>query len=265
MSIKVHPDWWKTLFDDIYLKTDARTVCNEELSRREVDIILDLLPVESGHHIADLCGGQGRHSLELARRGRGECTVVDYSPHLVEVGRSSARHLNLPVVFVQGDARETGLPGDRFDYVLILGNSLGYLPHDDDDGRIMAEAWRLLQPGGHLLVDVADGDRVLEQMAPNTWHEVDDDLVVCRQREIGDGRVKAREIIFSRRKGLVRDQSYAIRIYRPGQLKKLVVDAGFVEAVIHNDFCSHTGSEDLGFMNMRTIVTARKPAAVVKQ
>jgi D-alanine-D-alanine ligase len=259
MTIKVHPDWWKTLFDEMYLKTDARSVCNEELSRREAEVIVQLLPIDPGHRIADLCGGQGRHSFELARRGLGECTVVDYSPHLVEVGRGSARISKLPVVFVQGDARETELPGDGFDHVLIMGNSLGYLPHADDDGRIMAEAYRLLQPGGHLLVDVADGERVLEKMTPNAWHEVDDDLVVCRHREIEDGRVKAREMIFSRRKGLVRDQSYAIRIYRPGELKKLVMDSGFVDAAIHTDFSSHTSDGDLGFMNMRVIVTARKP------
>jgi D-alanine-D-alanine ligase len=259
MSIKVHPDWWKTLFDEMYLKTDARSVCNEELSRREVEIIQRLLPMSEEQRIADLCGGQGRHSLELAREGRGECTVVDYSPHLVEVGRKAATDASLPVAFVQGDARETGLPGDYFDHVLIMGNSLGYLPHDHDDGKIVAEAYRLLTPGGYLLIDVADGERVLEKMTPNAWHEVDDDLVVCRQREVGSGKVKAREMIFSRRKGLVRDQSYAIRIYRPEELKEMVSRSGFVEATVYDDFSSHASGEELGFMNMRAIVTARKP------
>jgi D-alanine-D-alanine ligase len=259
MSIKVHPDWWKTLFDEMYLKTDARSVCNEELSRREVEIVQRLLPMGGQQRIADLCGGQGRHSLELARGGKGKCTVVDYSPHLVEVGRKQAADANLPVDFIQGDARDTGLPDECYDHVLIMGNSLGYLPQDHDDDKIVSEAYRLLVPGGYLLIDVADGERVLEQMTPNAWHEVDDDLVVCRQREIADGKVKAREMIFSRRKGLVRDQSYAIRVYRPGQLRELVTRSGFTEATIHDDFSSHARDEEMGFMNMRAIVTARKP------
>ena len=258
MSIKVHPDWWKTLFDEMYLKTDARSVCNEELSRKEVEIIQGLLPLEPGSRIADLCGGQGRHSLELARKGRGQCTVVDYSPHLVEVGRASARAADLSVEFVQGDARNTGLDVESFDLVLIMGNSLGYLPEDDDDALILAEAIRLLRPGGYLLLDVADGERVLEQMTPNAWHEVDDDLVVCRQREVEDGKVKAREMIFSRRQGLLRDQCYAIRIYRPFELKEMVAGAGFQEATVHDDFSSHANDGEMGFMNMRAIVTARK-------
>ena len=39
MAINVDPEWWKTLFDEIYLKTDARSVCDNEISSREVDLI----------------------------------------------------------------------------------------------------------------------------------------------------------------------------------------------------------------------------------
>jgi D-alanine-D-alanine ligase len=39
MSIKVDPDWWKTLFDEVYLLTDARSVCDARITRREVDLI----------------------------------------------------------------------------------------------------------------------------------------------------------------------------------------------------------------------------------
>ena len=38
MEIEVDPDWWKTLFDEVYLITDARSVCDSELTRREVDV-----------------------------------------------------------------------------------------------------------------------------------------------------------------------------------------------------------------------------------
>jgi D-alanine-D-alanine ligase len=44
MSIKADPDWWKTMFDDVYLLTDARSVCDEDITRREVDLICELLP-----------------------------------------------------------------------------------------------------------------------------------------------------------------------------------------------------------------------------
>lgn len=259
MGIKVDPDWWKTLFDEVYLKTDARSVGDLEVSRKEVDLICQLLSPEPDHRILDMCGGQGRHSLELWQRGYTDCTVVDYSRHLVDLGKRTAREKNCQVKFLQGDARFTGLPATSFDHVLILGNSLGYLPDQDDDGKILKEAYRLLKPHSAILVDVTDGDKVLHELVPNAWHEVDDELVVCRHRELKGNRIKAREMVFSRRKGLVRDQSYAIRVYRPGELEELVYKAGFVDVRIHRDFSPHDKDGDYGFMNKRVLITAKKP------
>ena len=259
MAIHVDPDWWKTLFDEIYLKTDARSVCDQEISRREVDLICSLLAPDSKHQILDMCGGQGRHSLELCERGFKNCTVVDYSHHLVDLGRRSAVNRNSRVRFMQGDVRDTGLPSTSFDHVLILGNSLGYLPDDDDDGRILTEAYRLLKPDATLLVDVTDGDKVLNELVPNAWHEVDEDLVVCRNRELNGSRIKAREMVFSRQQGLVREQSYAIRIYNPDELQDLVFKVGFVDVKVHRDFSPHEKDGDYGFMNKRVLVTGRKP------
>ena len=44
--IRVDPDWWKTLFDEVYLVTDAPFVCNPALTTREVDVIEKLLPLQ---------------------------------------------------------------------------------------------------------------------------------------------------------------------------------------------------------------------------
>ena len=80
MEIVVHPDWWKTLFDDLYLKTDARSVCDEDLSRCESEVIWELLSPEPGHRILDLCGGQGRHSFFLYEKSAARCTARTLSP-----------------------------------------------------------------------------------------------------------------------------------------------------------------------------------------
>lgn len=259
MDIAVNPEWWKTLFDDLYLKTDARSVCDDEISGREAEVIGELLPLEPGHRILDLCGGQGRHSLKLTERYAADCTVLDFSRHLLKQGLKTARDSGRSVRFIQGDARQTGLPADSFDHVIIMGNSLGYLPEPDDDSRILEEAFRLAKPGSMLLVDITDGQTVRAEMTPNAWHEVDDDLVVCRQREIVNGAVRAREMVFSRREGLVRDQSYAIRLFTPLQLKQVINNAGFIEVNLHRDFKPHDREGDYGFMNRRVLATAKKP------
>ena len=59
MKIKVDPEWWKFLFDEIYLTTDARTVCNDQMTREEIDLFSNMIPIEAKDSILDFCGGHG--------------------------------------------------------------------------------------------------------------------------------------------------------------------------------------------------------------
>ena len=258
MSIHVKQDWWKTLFDDIYLLTDARSVCNEEITCREIDLICELLSIQKHHDILDLCGGHGRHSFELYTRGYTNCTLLDYSQYLVDHAREFADRNGIPIDIIRSDARETGLPESSFDHICILGNSLGYVSDHDADRRITEEVNRLLRPGGKLLIDITDGDVVIESFKPMAWHEIEDDIVVCRQREIKNGSVHAREMVLCKKKGLIRDENYSIRLYNENSLTTLLSQSGFSNIKIHKGFRAHQEKGDYGFMNNRMVAICQK-------
>jgi D-alanine-D-alanine ligase len=258
MKIDVDPGWWKTLFDEIYLATDARSVCDEDLTRREIDVFLELFPIRAQDRILDLCGGHGRHSLELCRRGFCRCTVFDFSAPLLQVGRDMAEARGMAIRFVRGDARRTRFEPESFDRALILGNSLGYVLDTEADRQILAECHRVLAPGGGLLIDVTDGRRVRERFSANAWHEIGRNIIVCRHRELEKDRVCAREVVLDKQRGLLRDQTYAIRLFEPGTLAGLVEEAGFSEVRVHRGFEPHRKQGDFGFMNHRMVATARK-------
>jgi len=258
MPIEVDPDWWKTLFDDVYLLTDARSVGDESLTRLEVDVVCELLPMDVGHKILDLCGGQGRHSFELCKRGFEACTLVDYSRSLTDVAKKMAQKNQYPLKVVRCDARLIDLGPEQFNHVLIMGNSLGYIQQPDADKKIISEAYRVLQPGGWLLVDVTDGAAVKKSFNPNAWHEVGDDTVVCRQRELRENTVCAREMVISKKDGMVRDRTYAVRLYEPQTLSYLLEAIGFRQIKIHTDFSPHRFEGDYGFMNRRMLAVGRK-------
>lgn len=260
MGIVVDPDWWKTMFDEVYLLTDARSVCNEDITRREVNIFCELMPLKPDERILDLCGGHGRHSLELCRRGFSRCTVLDYSKALLQVGSRSAARANHTIRFIQGDARQIDFPAEAFDHVLILGNSLGYIADGPADRQILEECFRVLCPGGWLLVDVTNGASVRSRFTPNAWHEIGADTVVCRQRQLTGASVEAREMVLNKGTGLVRDRCYSIRLYTPAELADLLAAAGFTGARIHEDFSPYGDHQgDYGFMNYRMIATAQRP------
>ena len=258
MTIAVDPDWWKTLFDDVYLVTDARSVCDDELTRREVDLFCRLASLQRTDRIVDLCGGHGRHSLELCRRGFSGCMVFDYSRSLLHRGRKSARRHRRTPFLCQCDARWVPLADATCDHVLILGNSLGYLPGEEADRRIVAESRRLLKNGGQLLLDLADGRQVRERFIPEAWHEIGPDVVVCRRRELGRRSVRAREMVISKTDGLIRDCNYRIRLYTPESVHDLLDAAGFISIRVHDDFRSHEDDQDYGFMNRRMLVVGSK-------
>ncbi|CAD7837907.1 MAG: hypothetical protein [Olavius algarvensis Delta 4 endosymbiont] len=259
MTIHVDPDWWKSLFDEVYLLTDARSINDEAVTREEIRIFASLIPLEPGDRILDLCGGHGRHSLELSRRGLCECTVLDYSQPLLDIGARDAAETGCAVRFVQGDARRTRLPPATFDHVLILGNSLGYLPEPDADLSILKEGKRLLKPGGWLLLDVSDGEAMRTKITPLAWHEIGDDIVVCRLREVNAGRIHAREMVLSKQNGLIRDKTYGIQLYGQQTLATLVIKAGFEKVTVYNDASALPPDVDMGCMNHRLVAVARKP------
>jgi D-alanine-D-alanine ligase len=259
MAIQVDPNWWESLFDEIYLITDARSVCDEDITRKEVDLICELLPVDPDHRILDLCGGHGRHCLELCARGMGNCTLVDYSHHLIDHARNSAAQSGYTLECLQEDARFTGLPEAHFDHVIIMGNSLGYLADTAADRAILLEANRVLRSGGWLLIDVVDGMAARSSFNPNAWHEIGPDMVVCRQREIRDDRVYARELVVSKSAGLVRDLNYSIKLYDKEAIVTLIEQAGFEMVSVHAGLSFHHLKGDYGFMNRRIVTTGRKP------
>jgi len=232
MRFNVDPEWWKELFDEVYLKTDARSVCDDDVTRKEIDLIQELIPLSPDQEILDLCGGHGRHSRELALRGFGKCTVFDFSQFLIDRGREEAKKAGMAITFLQGDARWTGLPPERFDHVLVLGNSLGYIAAPEGDRDILSEAMRLMKRGGRLLLDIVNGGVLKNGFQPVAWHEIGEEIVVCRRRSLEGDIVYTRELVVSKTSGLVKDSTYLLRIYDPDAMRLLLSELGFSDVNI---------------------------------
>jgi D-alanine-D-alanine ligase len=258
--IRVEHDWWKTLFDEVYLVTDAPFVCNPALTKREVDVIEEVLRLHPSARILDVCGGQGRHALELARRGYRYLTVLDYSDFLLDRGRWEAVASGLSVTFCQGDARAMALPAASFDIVLLMAQSFGYFIDAADDHRVLAEVARILTADGRFLLDLVDRDVALRHFCPESWHEATDDIVVCWKRELVHDVIRVRELVLSRATGLLRDRAYAERLYSPESIHQLLTGVGFRDIVIQHGAFVYDPDQgtDYGLATNRMLVTAVK-------
>lgn len=113
--------------------------------RRSYLAKLDLPENAKGVEFGSGTGDVTREMIDVV--GTETAIGIEPSPIMVEAARS--RHADVPGLSFQiGDARNTGLPDASFD--LVMMHTL--LIHCPDPQDALAEAYRLLRPGGYLTV-----------------------------------------------------------------------------------------------------------------
>ena len=261
IEAQVSPLWWEEIFDELYLKTDGDVVENAGLTRREIDLFLELLPLAKEANILDVCCGQGRHSLELARRGFGNLTGIDRSAFLLREARLRAQAAGLAIQFHEGDARAIPAADESFDAALVLGNSFGYFECASDDEAMLRDIRRVLRPGGKILLDVSDGNHIKQRFEPRSWEWIAEDMFTCRERVLsaaGDQLI-TREITTHVERGVIADRFYAERLYESSAMYALLTHSGFVVLEGPAGFAStSTRNQDLGMMAQRLIFVGQK-------
>ncbi len=255
----LRPDWWRRIFNSMYLKTDADVVEDKTITISEVELFTTILGVPKDHSILDLACGQGRHAIELARQGYSNVSGLDRSHYLIRKAKSIVLQENLNINFKEGDARKLPFQADTFDVVLLLGNSFGYFESVEDDIIVLKEIYRVLKPGGKFLIDVADGSYLKKHYVPRSWEWLDKKHFVCRERSLAKDRERliSREVITHVEKGVLVDQFYAERLYTQDVLIKMFNQVGFKNMMFQGDIETNSlRNQDLGMMARRIIATA---------
>lgn len=98
--------------------------------------------------VLDIGAGSGLHSLALQERGLA-VTALEISPEAVEVmARRGVRGVRCADIFQFNEG--------PFDTLLMLGHGIGITENLAGLERFLKMAWRLLAPGGRLLLDSTD-------------------------------------------------------------------------------------------------------------
>jgi SAM-dependent methyltransferase len=158
----------------------------------------DRLPVGPGERVLDLGCGAGRHAFECYRRG---ARVVALDQNAGDLSGVAAMFLAMDqagesnrrgtAVAVRGDAHRLPFPDGAFD-VVIASEILEHIP---DDSAAIAEAVRVLRPGGRLAVTVPRWwpERVCWALS-DAYHQVEGGHVrIYRRRQLLD-RLRAARV-----------------------------------------------------------------------
>ena len=255
-------DWWRKIFNALYIKTDGDVVENDDNTRAEVDFLVNALGLTTSRRVLDLCCGQGRHVIELARRGFRDVHGLDRSRYLIRLAKKRAQAAGVQATFREGDARNPRMADDSFDAVSIFGNSFGYFSSQDDDVRVLKSIGRLLKPDGMLMLDLADGNWLKSHFERRSWEWIDAHHFVCRERSLAsDGsRLVSREVIVHDTMGVLADQFYAKRLYTNDEIAKLLETCGYRHVRAHPPLETKSDrTQDLGMMAHRMLLTAVAP------
>ena len=255
-------DWWRTLFNSLYLETDGDVIENDRNTSEEVDLLIHTVGLERNDRILDLCCGQGRHSLEFARRGFPHVIGLDRSRYLIRLARKRAKQGDLLVSFHEGDARRFRLREGEFHCVCLLGNSFGYFERPEDDLAVLEAVKRALASGGALVMDLMDGEWMRCNFDPRSWEWIDQNHFVCRERDLAeDGdRLISREVVVHAERGVIADQFYAERLYSKDRLETLLSGAGFTNVRFHPLLAPDSErNQDLGMVAHRLFMTCEAP------
>ena len=151
-------------YDRVAAEFDRLT---ERLSAPIAMRMIKLARLRPSDCILDVGTGTGLVALRAARLLSGGRVIgIDHSQGMIEQACAKARHSSVGefVIFRRSDAEQLDFSDQSFDVVL----SLYALFHFPDPLRALAEMYRVLRPGGRVVIGVGSGPTPLSRKA--IWH-----------------------------------------------------------------------------------------------
>ena len=261
------PPWYVRFFKGDYLRIYGHTL-HQDRTDLEAQFAIHALGIEPHSRVLDLCCGQGRHSIALAKTGL-KVTGVDLSEEMLEIARSEAAKLQLSpinggnavgkggICFHQADMRQ--LPDEfagQFNAVINMFSSFGYLESEEDDQQVLNQIAKSLKPDGKLLMDLLNREWVIINNEEFDWHQHQDGRIVLEHRQLNlqtsTNHLTYTEILPD---GTRRELSdLRMRLYTLTELTKMLAAAGLTTKNVYGGF----RGEEYSVNTRRMIMVAMK-------
>ncbi|MEX0594042.1 MAG: class I SAM-dependent methyltransferase [Balneolaceae bacterium] len=173
-------DWFEEWFDSpLYELIYADR--NQGEAERLTEFIRQVIPPSTWPRVMDLGCGRGRHSISLARHGY-NVLGLDLSEASIRTARRRADEQEVEgVQFVVGDMRKPF--SGTVDAVVNLFTSFGYFHDDQENRQVVSNIHRMLRPGGRVLIDFLNANRVRTSYVPEEEGEYEDIQYTIRRYE----------------------------------------------------------------------------------
>jgi len=254
-------DWTEKLFvknSDIFLKfLNERWSRTEEVVNGMVKVLNDF-GITSGN-LLDLCCGNGRISIHMAKKGF-KAVGVDISKAFLEDAKIKAKEhkVSKMVSFLEGDVRNlkkvVGKIRQPFDVIVNAWTSIGYFSQKDDL-KIFKQARELSRENAVLLIaETMHTEFLALKFVPTGYSEVDNIVLLeSRNYDPTTAQLKTDWKFYKKcRENLefIDQIEYELHIYSPSELSSLLRKAGWELVAFYGSFSTLQPMSPLTSLNL---------------
>jgi SAM-dependent methyltransferase len=201
------------------------------------------LDVARSGRVLELACGTGGHAIGLARLGYA-LTATDRSAAMLELARAKARVENVEIAFAQSDMREPPPSAERYDAVICLFDSIGYVQTDAAVCAVIDAVGRPLRDGGLLVLEYWHAPAMLNGFDPLRVRRFQDgDATVLRisetelepERSLAHVTYNVYELAAGGTYAHL-EERHTNRYFEIGEMARMVEDRGFQALAVHDGY-----------------------------
>lgn len=225
---------------------------NENESIEIAEKSIKLLGINTGH-ILDWCGGWGRISFHLAKKGF-KITILDFVEDYLAKAKKTFKDANLDLTTINSDCRET--PSNiQADNAICTFNSVGFLT-DSEQVKAFKSLYNAIKNGGKIIIDCMN-----QLFIAKNFLEIIQNTKPGGAKYLQKNKFDLKNsILFSKfqmidkDENLIEEKSFNQRIYTPLELAKMLEISGFKILEMYGNF----EGDDLSFDLPQIITIAQK-------
>jgi ubiquinone/menaquinone biosynthesis C-methylase UbiE len=246
-------DWLKEFFESGFYEKYWSWKYSPSDAKQLAEDALRLLGAERGH-ILDWCGGWGRVSIHFAQRGL-KVTILDFMEEYLVRAEELFEKNKFDVTLVRADCRETP-SWIQSDYAVCMFCSIGFF-NDREQVDAFRSLYAALKYDGKFIVDCMNREYMAEVIKPVNEMSRQDGCKFSQKNNFDtqSGILHSSLEITDKKGEKEASREFYQKIYKPNELKTLLVSAGFRVDAMYGDYSGNSISID----RPQIVVVAGKP------